>query len=174
VTATRPALAAQRSGTKPVILPRALAIASLMAGMGAVLVGLRITQLEEAWSFRAQMIVLLAACGSFATAGIGALIAGWFWRKLGWVLAVPSSFVLASMAFPASFAASFAIQNRFIAGQLESTFLSRHWFYEIVFSPASAVGLFLQTGTKYWLPWPAFTMAGVFTLAAAAAFRHSR
>jgi hypothetical protein len=173
VTATRPALATRTS--KAAILPRATLIALLLAIAGAILVSLRIVQLQEAWSSsRATLIIILAACASFATAWIGALIAGFFWRRFGSAIATLISFLLAIFAFPAGFAASFAIQNRFISGQFESTFPSRHWFYEIVFSPASAVGLFLQTGTKYWLPWPVFAIAGLFALLVAMAFHQAR
>jgi MFS-type transporter involved in bile tolerance (Atg22 family) len=152
------------------LLPRALIIALIMTGLGAMIIALRISSLAEAASSRTQLLVILAGTGCFITAFLGALISGWLSRRLPAILVLLVSFVLAIPAFIGGFALSFAVHNRYIVGQFESPAFSRHWFHEVVFSPAAAVGMFLQTGTKYLLPWPAPLIAGIFTVLIALAF----
>jgi uncharacterized protein YacL len=147
----------------PAIFSRALAIALIMAGVGPIVISLRILMLEEASTSRAVRLVMIAAAGCFIAAFIGALVSGWLSRRLGSIAVSVISVVLAVPAFIGGFAGAFAIHNRYIVGTFESEPFTAHWLKELALSPAAAVGMFLQTGLKYVLPWPAPLLALLFT-----------
>jgi MFS family permease len=149
---------------KRAILPRALGIALVMAGIGAAIMYLQLMRLEEASDTdRARLLVLIAGLGAFVAALIGAMISGWLSRRFSGRAVMLVSFVLGLPAFIAGFAGCFAVHNRYIVGAFESIMFRQQWWFELAYSPASAVGMFLQTGTKYFLPWPDLILASAFT-----------
>jgi MFS family permease len=157
----------------PALLPRALAIALVMAACGALVMSWRIATLGEAISVRTQILVILGGTGGFMAGLAGGIAAGWLSRRIGWHVLMPLCLILAYAAFVASFAASFAIENRYIHGQFENPPFSRHWYFELLLSPAAGMGMFLQTGTKYMMPWPAAILSVIFTGLARGVFRRN-
>ncbi len=156
-------------GRVPVIIG-SLFIGAIMAGIAALVMWLRVLSLDETATGRTSMLVILAALSGFLSGTVLACIAGWLSRRFSRLAAGLACVIFAAPAFMTGFAAVFAIHHRFIVGRIDSDTFTRHWVMEVVLSPASAVGMFLQTGTKYFLPWPAAVMALAFTLLVAMAF----
>jgi hypothetical protein len=143
------------AGRRPAFALRALLVALVSAALFAGILGYRIGELDEAVSERTSAIVMIAAVAGFLAGGFFAICSGWLlWRWPRW-LTLPLLLVLLAGAFFVGFAAVFAIDIRFIHGQLDAEPYTAEWFRELVFSPLGALGMFLQTGTRYLLPWPA-------------------
>jgi hypothetical protein len=152
---------------------RILAVALATALASATIIALRILALDEALTMRVYRLVAINALGAFLAGLVMMAALLWLQRRLSAGMLTPIAFVVSLPVFLGAFAALFAIHNRFIAGGIASTPFSGDWFFEIVFSPASAVGMFLQTGLKYFLPWPLPLQALAFTTFAFLAFRRA-
>jgi hypothetical protein len=140
---------------RPRFMGRALLLALVAAALFASIVSYRIGELDEALSERTSAITIIAGVAGFLTAGFFAVCSGLlFWRWSRWIT-LPLLLVLMVGALFAGFAAVFAIDIRFIHGQLDAEPGTMAWLRELFYSPLGAIGMFLQTGTRYLLPWPA-------------------
>ncbi len=152
------------------LFPRAFAVALLMAGAGALVMALRITTLDEAGSTRAQALIALMATGSFLAGLAGAFACGLLMRWLPRLAAGMITVILAAPAFALGFAGSFALYNAYWVSEFDSETFSGHWFRELIYTPASSFGIFLQTGVKYVLPWPTPLLGLIFLILCAVLF----
>jgi hypothetical protein len=154
VTTSLPRLQLAARTLRPAFAARAALLAGLSGVIFAAIIAFRIVQLDEALSERTTSIIIIAAIAGFLTGWFLALVTGWlFWRMPRWLIIVPLLLLLAIALFGA-FALCFAIDIRFIHGQLDEAPFTEGWFRELIFSPLGAIGMFLQTGTRYLLPWP--------------------
>jgi hypothetical protein len=131
-----------------------LGVALLVGLAAAVVMTVRIIELDEAASERAQALVLLSGLAGFAATATVGLPALWFtqgWRgRTRGLVAGP----LVAAAFVAAMPFLFAVNMRVLEGHTDSDIGSEGWFREIVWSHVGAMGLFTPTGRKYLLPWP--------------------
>ena len=139
----------------PSWLLRAAGAAIFCGVLAAGIVGLRVAQLGEPMSSRSISLSIIAGLSGLIGGFLLSAIIGryfWDWKRSH---VVPFAIVMCAGGAIALFAAIFAVHIRFIRESLEATPFTRAWFAELIISPLGAVGMFLQTGTKYWLPWPA-------------------
>jgi hypothetical protein len=148
----------------PALLPASLAIGLIMAGASAATIALASWLLDEAASPRIAILTLIAAFGGLLLGVILSLVAGFALRWLPRWLALPFAGLVAIPGIMASIGGCFALYTRLIDGRVETEPWTRDWFSEIGFSTLGAGGLFIQTGTKYVLPWGAPALALLFTL----------
>jgi hypothetical protein len=145
------------------MLSRVLASGMTLGLAAALIIAARIAHLEEAFSSRTTTLLVLAAIGGGAGALVLSALSLRFARGWPRALTAAIAFLLATPGIVGAFALTFSIHNRYIASALESVPYTAEWFSEAIWSLLGGVGLFLQTGTRYWLPWP----APVFGLVAA-------
>jgi hypothetical protein len=144
----------------------ALYVALLALG-AALSVAVGIVMLEEAATARTRALVMLgAAAGGLTGAAILPLhaLARRSAPRFAWILGA-----LAAPGFIVAYVGLFALHNRFFVTGFEPAEGAGDVLRGVAFSVLGAAGLFVQTGMRYLLPWPAAAMgvlacAGLFAL----------
>ncbi len=139
-------------------------IASLSAGMAAIVVALRIEQLGELWLDRTYWLVAIAAFGAvFAVVGTAIALRlpplRRATRKPGWLVLLGLTFVV---VFMISMMAGFCLEFLLVSGQFEPN--PDRPIRGTIFALGQTGVLFLISSPTYLLPWPLPALA-LFTSA---------
>jgi hypothetical protein len=133
---------------------QAFALSLIVAAVAAASVALRVIVLEEPFSDRTLLLLLIAAEGAFSAMLVITLLAVWTagaWRP--WLRAALGAFAVGGLFLPATLF-FFAIKIRIIDGRIEADSVTDLPAEELLWSMFSAMGMFTPTGLRYLLPWP--------------------
>lgn len=145
-------------------LPQAFALSLIVAAVAAIGVALSIAALEEPFTDRTFLLLLIAAEGAFGAMLPVAVLALWIataWPA--WLRAILGGLGVGALFLPATLF-FFALKIRVIDGRIEADNVTDLQANELFWSMFGAMGMFTPTGLRYLLPWPLIAVGITATL----------
>jgi hypothetical protein len=135
-------------------IPQAFALALIVASIAAIGMALRIVALEEPFSDRTLLLILIAAEGAFGAMLTVSVLVLWFagtWRP--WLRAALGGLSVGALFVPATLF-FFALKIRIVDGRIDAESVTDLQAGELFWSMFGAMGMFTPTGLRYLISWP--------------------